>query len=194
MQMESCCKILSTLINVYFCFAGTDDTLTPGKTGSDTGPKVREEIVRRLNEESEKEARKEVKKNKNTSDFQSPASIYQPLDLKYPKRSFGNGPERSFCKEWYRKFLLFHYDEERNAVFRFPCMNAASKQMLRVSTERDEAFIARGYKNWKRGTTGFKTNEASDFYRGSIEVIELQRKCADIGEELSTYHSEEKSN
>ena len=65
MQMENCYKILSILITIYFCFAGTDDTLTPGKTGSDTGPEVREEIVRRLNKESEKE----VKKNKDTSDL-----------------------------------------------------------------------------------------------------------------------------
>ena len=56
--MKNCYKILSKLIIVYFCFAGTDDTLTPGKTGSDTGPEVREEIVRRLNEESEKEVKK----------------------------------------------------------------------------------------------------------------------------------------
>ena len=83
------------LITVYFCFAGTDDTLTPGKTGSHTGPDIREEIVRRLNEKSEKE----VKKNKDTGDFELPAEICQ-LDLKYPKRSFGNGLERSFCEEW----------------------------------------------------------------------------------------------
>ena len=61
MQMENCCKILSILITVYYCFAGTDDTLTPRKTGWDTVPGVREEIIRRLNKESEKE----VKKNKD---------------------------------------------------------------------------------------------------------------------------------
>ena len=79
MQIENCYKILPILITV--CFAGTDDTLTPGKTGSDTGPKVRDEIIRRLKKESEKEA----KKNKDTSDFELPAEICQPLDLKYPK-------------------------------------------------------------------------------------------------------------
>ena len=99
--MENCYEILSVLITVYFCFRGTDVTVTPGKTGSDTGPEVREEILRRLNEESEKGE----KKNKDTSDFELPAEIFQRLDLKYRKRSFGNGPERSFCKEWYRKFL-----------------------------------------------------------------------------------------
>ena len=110
MQMENCCKMLSILITVYFCFACTDDTLTPGQTESDTGPEVREEIVRRLNEESDKE----VKKNKDTRNFELPAEICQPLDSKYPKRSFGNGPERSFCKEWYRKFPWLHYDEKRD--------------------------------------------------------------------------------
>ena len=78
MQMENCYKILSILITVYFCFAGTDDALTPGKTGSDTGPEVTGEIVRRLNEESEKE----VKENKDTSDFELPTEMCWPLDLK----------------------------------------------------------------------------------------------------------------
>ena len=115
------------------------------------------------------------------------------LDLKYPKRSFGNGPERSFCKEWYRKFPWLHYDEKKDAVFCFTCMNAVNKQKLRISTKRDDAFIARGYKIWKRGTTGFKTHESSECHREAIEVIELQRKCADIGEKLSVYRSEERS-
>ena len=150
---------------------------------------MKEEIVRRLNEESEKE----VKKNKDTSDFELPAEICQRLDLKYPKRSFGNRPEKSFCKEWYRKFPWLHYDEKRDAVSCFPCMNTANKQRLPVSTKRDDAFIARGYKNWKRGTTGFKTHEASECHREATEVIELPRNCADIGEKLSAYHSEEKS-
>ena len=61
-------------------------------------------------------------------------------------------------------------------------MNAANKQKLHVSTKRDDAFIACGYKNWKRGTTGFKTHESSECHREAIEVIELPRKCADIGE------------
>ena len=71
-------------------------------------------------------------------------------------------------------------------------MNATNKQKLRVSTKRDDAFIERGYKNWKRGTTGFKTHEASECHREATEVIELPRKFADIGEKLSAYHSEEK--
>ena len=64
-------------------------------------------------------------------------------------------------------------------------MNAANKQKLCVSTKQDDAFIAHGYKNWRQGTTGFKTHEASECHREAIEVIELPRKCADIGEKLS---------
>ena len=53
--------------------------------------------------------------------------------------------------------------------------------------------LAPGYKNWKRGTTGFKTHEASECHREAIEVIEFPRKCAAIREKLSAYHSEEKN-
>ena len=61
-------------------------------------------------------------------------------------------------------------------------MNAANKPKLCVSTKREDAFIARGYKNWKQGRTGFETHEASECHREAIEVIELPRKCVDIGE------------
>ena len=72
--------------------------------------------MRRLNKESEKE----VKKNKDKSDFELPAEIYQLLDLKYPKRSFGNGPERSFCKEWYTEnFLGFIMTRKEMQYFAF---------------------------------------------------------------------------
>ena len=78
-----------------------------------------------------------------------------------------------------RKFSWLHYAVDLDAVFCFPCMNAANKQKLGVSTNRDDAFIARGYKNWKWGTTGLKTHEASECHREVIEVIELPRKCAE---------------
>ena len=55
---ENCYKISSILIIVCFCFTGTDDTFTPRKTESDNEVEVREEIIRRLNEESEKEVKK----------------------------------------------------------------------------------------------------------------------------------------
>ena len=68
-------------------------------------------------------------------------------------------------------------------------MNAANKQKLGVSTKRGDAFIARSYKNWKRGTTGFIAHEAAECHREATEVIELPRKCEDIAEKLSAYHS-----
>ena len=170
MQMENCYKILSILVTVYFFFAGTDDTLTPGKTGSDTGPEVREEIVRRLNEESEKE----VKENKNTSDFELPAEICQLLDLKYPKRSFGNRPERSFCKEWYRKFPWIHYDEKRDAVFSFTCMNAANRKKLHVSTKLDDAFMASGYKNWNGKQQDLKLMNPQNVTGKQLKLLSCQ--------------------
>ena len=53
-------------------------------------------------------------------------------------------------------------------------MNAANKQKLHVSTKQDDAFIARGYKNWKRGTTGFKTHKSSECHREAIEVLSCE--------------------
>ena len=73
-------------------------------------------------------------------------------------------------------------------------MQPTNRSYVFPLSEMHAAFIARGYKNWKRVTTGFKTHEASECHREAIEIIELPGKCADIGEKLSaSYHSEEKS-
>ena len=123
-----------------------------------------------MNEESEKE----VTENKNTSDFELLAEICQPLDLKYPKRSFGNGLEKSFCKEWYRKFPWLHYDEKRDAVFCFIYMNAANKQKLRVSTKRDDAFMARGYKNWNGEQQDLKLMNPQNVTGKQLKLLSCQ--------------------
>ena len=70
----------------------------------------------------------------------------QPANFDYPKRSFGNGPLRSFNMNWYNHFLWLHYNEEKDAAFCFTCMTA-DRTKLRTTT---------GYTNWKKGQDGLK--------------------------------------
>ena len=44
----------------------------------------------------------------------------QPAKFDYPKRSFGNGPLRSFNKNWYNNFPWLHFNEEIMQPFASP--------------------------------------------------------------------------
>ena len=60
----------------------------------------------------------------------------------------------------------------------------------------DEAFVLRGYCNWKDASGekgGFASHESSSVHKKAVEVIEtLPRTTRDIGEQLSSAHAEEK--
>ena len=60
----------------------------------------------------------------------------------------------------------------------------------------DEAFVSHGYCNWKDASGdkgGFASHEASSVHKRAVEVVEtLPRTTRDIGEQLSSSHSEEK--
>ena len=60
----------------------------------------------------------------------------------------------------------------------------------------DEAFVVRGYSNWKDASGdkgGFSSHECSSVHKRAVEVIEtLPRTTRDIGEQLSSSHVEEK--
>ena len=53
----------------------------------------------------------------------------QPAKFDYSKRSFGNGPLRSFNKNWYNHFPWLHYNEEEDEAFCFTCMCRTSQRL-----------------------------------------------------------------
>ena len=60
----------------------------------------------------------------------------------------------------------------------------------------DEAFVVRGYSNWKDASGdkgGFASHECSSVHKRAIEVVEtLPRTTCNIGEQLSSSHAKEK--
>ena len=82
----------------------------------------------------------------------------QPANFDYPKCWFGNGPLRSFNKNWHNQFPWLHYNEEKDAAFCFTCMTADRTKELELSTKQDKTFISTGHTNWKKGQDGLKNH------------------------------------
>lgn len=77
----------------------------------------------------------------------------------------------------------------------FVC-NCVKDKKIKNKGSIDETFVLRGYCNWKDVSGdkgGFASHEASSAHKRAIEVVEtLPRTTRDIGEQLSSSHSEEK--
>ena len=122
-----------------------------------------------------------------------------PMKYNFPKRAFGvkEITHRSFQPQWFQKWFWIHYDEGRDLAFCSICVKASRSNKLKAATTLDLSFISRGYCNWKDATGekgGFCRHEASGCHKAAVEAMEtLPKTTGDIGELLSSAHSNEKA-
>ena len=82
----------------------------------------------------------------------------QPLLPSFPKQSFRlKSPVfRSFQSSWYKRWPWIHYDQNNDKVFCFTCLKASRLGKLKACASKgDDAFLSRGYTNWKDAGGGF---------------------------------------
>ena len=119
----------------------------------------------------------------------------QPATLSFPKRTFGKKQtvNRAFQRSWFKTWSWLHYDEATDASFCYYCGKADQEGKLRA-TNKDLAFITKGFTNWKDATDCFRRHEKSKCHLESLELmVELPSSVQDIGEVLSTAHAHGKS-
>ena len=69
----------------------------------------------------------------------------------------------------------------------------AFKDLKMPIRSMDDAFVTRGFNNWKLATTSFRQHETSACHKQAVErVFTLPTTTTDIGEALSTAHAQEK--
>ena len=113
----------------------------------------------------------------------------QPARSLFHKRNFGKSqPALLFLPERFKMFLWLHYNESTDLAFCFDCMTTAEKHF----SKRDEAFITRGYTNWKNATSAFNKHEDSACNKQVVTLSLLPQQCRDIGEIMSSQLKDEK--
>ena len=70
-------------------------------------------------------------------------------------------------------------------------MQAENERKFLGSTKRDQAFITKGFTNWRDATKAFKKQVKTSCH--SEAILTFKGNTADIGELLSTEHQREKS-
>ena len=123
---------------------------------------------------------------------------YQPTSMYFPKKNYGQTKvvSRSFQSKWYKDWPWLHYIAATDSVLCYTCATAVKQKKLPTSAtcRMDEAFVSRGYGNWKSPTVAFKKHESTICHRTTTEVmISLSTQVCDIGEQLSTRYREERA-
>jgi len=122
------------------------------------------------------------------------AEPHQPTRFKFPKREFGKKSvvKRSFQVEWFKKWPWLHYREDDDTVFCHTCVKAFKELNMRIRNAED-AFISRGFSNWKLATSVFRQHEVTNCHKEAVEkIVTLPATTSDIGEMLCKAHSQEK--
>ena len=120
---------------------------------------------------------------------------HQPKRFNFPKREFGKKSivKRSFQADWFLKWPWLHYREDDDTVFCYTCVKAF-KELQMSNRNAEDAFISRGFSNWKLATSVFRQHELSNCHKEAVEkIITLPATTADVGEMLSKAHAQEKS-
>ena len=110
--------------------------------------------------------------------------LHQPRRFNFPKREFGKKSimRRSFQAYWFAKWRWLHYREDDNTVFCHTCMKAFTEVNMSARNAED-AFISRGFSNWKLAMSVFRQHE---------KIITLPATTSDVGKMLSRAHAQEK--
>ena len=112
----------------------------------------------------------------------------------FPKGAFGkSNPKTRACQaQYFTTWPWLTYDVEKDVVFCHLCVK--SMQAKKMTAKRaDPSFTQRGFAYWKDATIAFKKHASSDCHKEAVEVsIVLPRSCPDVGEMLSSQHSQQK--
>ena len=108
----------------------------------------------------------------------------QPRKHAFPKCSFG-AKRRAFNVSWFDRWKWLHYLECSDSVFCYVCITAYKKGSF-TCHRKENAFISKGFRNWKKATDRFVQHANSDCHRETFErEFKLKSEVKDIGESLS---------
>jgi hypothetical protein len=75
--------------------------------------------------------------------------FHPPEHFVFPKST--NGKQHRSCQHhWFKKFTWLHYDIQTNSVLCFVCVNAEKNSQLISETNKDLAYISKGFRSWKK--------------------------------------------
>lgn len=80
---------------------------------------------------------------------------------------------RTFQSARFQRFPWIHYDAVSDCAFCFTCCKAARQGKVRLTGLAEQAFLIKGFTNWKDATRVFSKHEASDFHKQAVAAMAM---------------------
>ena len=91
----------------------------------------------------------EQKQEQENNEIVLAEKYHPPENFVFPKSVVGK-QQRSCQYHWFKKFTWLHYDIETDAVLCFLCLRAEKKEYLTGELSKEQAYISKGFKSWKK--------------------------------------------
>ena len=115
-----------------------------------------------------------------------------PENFVFPKTLSGK-QQRSCQQKWFKDFSWLHYDIENNSVLCFLCNKAEKSGQISAETNKDFAYISKGFRSWKKAPKCFREHELSKPHVTAKTYQIIVPRCADVSEMLVKTLSKAKS-
>ena len=126
---------------------------------------------------------KEKSTNKNN---ESIPVLFQPgPDYLFPMKQFGK-KKRSCQVSWFKNFSWLHYSKEKYfCIFVYFCkvfciFSIRHKGKLTAEHNMVEAYIIKGFNNWKKALEAFVDHQQSKAHRAATTYESVMPQCGDV--------------
>ena len=92
-------------------------------------------------------------------------------------KQFGK-KKRSCQASWFKNFSWLHYSKEKDSVFCIFCIRHKGK--LTAEHNMEEAYITKGFNNWKKALEAFVDHQQSKAHRAATTYESVVPQCGDV--------------
>lgn len=118
----------------------------------------------------------------------------KPMEQFVPSQSFKfpkNESGRSCVLDWFSKYNWLHYDQSKDSVRCFTCIQASRLGRPGTTRGNEEAFINEGVRNWRKALEKLQKHDCSHFHRESADYVFQVLKRESVAVRLSTQLKQE---
>ena len=138
----------------------------------------------RTTSSSPPEKQQEQKQEPENNEIVIAEKYLPPENFAFPKSVVGK-QQRSCQHHWFKKITLLHYDIETYSVLCFLCVRPEKKGYVTGELSKEQAYISKGFKSWKKAPKCFTEHEQSKTHTTAKTYEVLVPRCADLGDILS---------
>ena len=119
-----------------------------------------------------------INEEKSTNNNKSiPVQCQPDPDYPFPMKQFRK--KKRICQaSWSKNFSWLHYSKEKDSVFCIFCIRHKGK--LTAEHNMEEAYITKGFNNWKKALEAFVDHQQSKAHRAAITYESAVPQCGDV--------------